>query len=206
MLKLRLQYSVHLMQRTDSLEKTLILVKIEGGRRRGQQRMRWLHGITNSKYMNLGKLRELVMDRETWCAEAHGVTKGWTRLSDWTELKWSSRKSHSPQEKYSDPTGSQRTNWRVLDVATVSLWWIFLLVRGNLELANATTNLCYHHIDAAYDCSMYYQLSNPFCLCPGQQATTCSASSTRNNETIPNHRKYHSALEGHHYKDSEAWD
>ena len=82
MLKLRLQYSVHLMQRTDSLEKTLILVKIEGGRRRGQQRMRWLHGITNSKYMNLGKLRELVMDRETWCAEAHGVTKGWTRLSD----------------------------------------------------------------------------------------------------------------------------
>ena len=67
-------------------------------------------------------------------------------------------------------------SWRVLGVATISLWGI-LLVMGNLELANAPANHCYHHIDAAYDCSMYYQLSNLFCLCPGQQATTCSASS-----------------------------
>ena len=75
---------------------------------------------------------------------------------------------------------------------------------GNLELADAPTSLCYHHIYAAYDCSVYYQLSNPFCLCPGQQATTCSASSTRICKTIADHRKYHSPLDGHCYKDSEA--
>ena len=85
MLKLKLQYFSHLMWRTDSFEKTLMLGKIEGGRRRGQQRVRWLDGITDSVDVSLSKLRELVMERKVWRVAVHGVTKNQTQLSDWTD-------------------------------------------------------------------------------------------------------------------------
>ena len=92
-------------------------------------------------------------------------------------------------------------SWRVLRVATISLWGILLLARGNLELVNAPTNPCYNHIDAVH---VSDPLSNPFCLCPGQPATKCNASSTRIYKTTADHGKYHSPLDGHCYKDSEA--
>ena len=99
-LKLKLQYFGHWMGRTDSLEKTLMLGKIEGRRRRGWQRMRWLDGIANFMDMSLSKLRELVIDREAWRAAIHGVAQSWTRLSDWMELNWTSviigPESHHP--------------------------------------------------------------------------------------------------------------
>ena len=121
MLKLKLQYFGHLMHRADSFEKTLMLGKIEGRRRRGRQRMRWLDGITDLMDMSLGRLQELVMDREAWHAAVHGVTKSQTWLSDWTKLNWTALRNdpsiilqnwnHCLQKCFSHASTNQAQPW-----------------------------------------------------------------------------------------------
>ena len=155
MLKLKLQYFGHLMRRTDSLEKTLMLGKIEGRRRRGRQRMRWLDGIMDSVDMSLVKLWELVMDRVAWHAAVHGVAKSWTGLSDWTEPPQRTQRLgdhtlHVPDSSASSPPFllSLRPAERLLPTFDNFHFIFSHLVFSHVfpQLFLPINLLCYHHL------------------------------------------------------------
>ena len=158
MLKLKLQYFGHLMWRADSLEKTLMLGKIEGRRKRGQQRMRWLDGITDTMGMGLGGLWELVVDREAWHAAVHGVAKNWTQLSDWTELGYLKPVFRSSHPEF--PQGSWSSICSGSTVATSFDYWFgrqhftFTLLREKTQFQNGYSSVILSAIIVLTWCSV----------------------------------------------------